>query len=92
MRDVEVLLGDMSSSRDKITLALKAEGFLTITGIFNWIQENELLIGISKPAIIKTLDLIIEEGLVRKESFDYIMGKKEDPRSVVIGSRPKDSP
>ena len=87
-KDVDVLMGDLSSVRDKIILALKGEGYLTITGIFNWIVDCPLLIDVSKRTLSRELDAMVDTGLVRKDDFDYFWGGKEVSRSVVIGSRP----
>ena len=39
---VLIIVGNLSSPRDKIILVLKEMGFPTLTEIINWIQDNEL--------------------------------------------------
>ena len=86
--DVEVLLGDLNSVREKIILALKEEGFLNREGIYNWIKDNPLLLDVSQRTLSRELDKMVDEGLVIMEDLDFFWGEKEICRSVVIGSRP----
>ena len=86
--DVEVLLGDLNSVREKIILALKEEGFLNREGIYNWIKDNPLLLDVSQRTLSRELDKMVDEGLVTMEDLDYFWDEKEICRTVVIGSRP----